>query len=286
MRKLKRLIAFLCPLFFSCGQPETEVIALVGDEKITAAELRDFAERREKRAIRVGTAIPDTSDPLQQLIARRLLPLEARKVGMAADSVFVRRLERRRRDAVIESYLERQIDAKIVVTAEDILQEYHDANWNRGLKFIYSARSTKAAAVEDLAAEKSILSLPGYVLKGQVNEQVADELFALPVGSISPTLPLPIKADTVFVAFKVLAEKRVPLIAVRQLIERRLRSRIRAKMERALASSLSDKYAVGTAQDNPSDFRTSDSSSVGAQQCTYRRSLLCRSTANWYRRGT
>lgn len=258
MRKSKRLIAFLCLLFFSCGQPETEVIALVGDEKITAAELRNFAERREKRAIRVGTAIPDTSDPLQQLIASRLLLLEARKVGMAADSVFVRRLERRR-DAVIESYLARQVAAKIVVTAEDILQEYYDANWNRGLKFIYSARATKAAAVEDLAAEKSILSLPGYVLKGQVNEQVADELFALPVGSISPAFPLPIKADTVFVAFKILDEKRVPLIAVRQLIERRLRSRIRAKMERALGISLRDKYATGT----PSDFRTFDSSSVG-----------------------
>ncbi len=259
MKKLKRLIPFLCLLFFSCDQPETEVIALVGDEKITAAELRDFAERREKRAIRVGPAIPDTSDPLQQLIARRLLLLEARSVGMAADSVFVRRLERRRRDAVIESYLERQIDAKIVVTAEDILQEYYDVNWNRGLKFIYSARATKAAAVEDLAAEKSILSLPGYVLKGQVNEQVADELFALPVGSISPAFPLPIKADTVFVAFKILDEKRVPLIAVRQLIERHLRSRIRAKMERALGISLRDKYATGT----PSDFRTFDSSSVG-----------------------
>ena len=148
------------PALFSCGQPETEVIASVGDEKITTAELRDFAERREKRAIRVGTAIPDTSDPLQQLIARRLLLLEARNVGMAADSVFVHRLERRRRDAVIESYLKRQVDAKIVVTAEDILQEYHDANWNRGLKFIYSARATKATAVEGLAAEKSILSLP------------------------------------------------------------------------------------------------------------------------------
>lgn len=261
MIKLKRLIAFLCPLFFSCGQPETEIIALVGDEEITTAELRDFAERREKRAIRVGTAIPDTSDPLQQLIARRLLLLEARNAGMAADSVFVRRLERQQRDAVIESYLERQIDAKIVVTAEDILQEYHDANWNRGLKFIYSARATKAAAVEDLAAEKSILSLPGYVLKGQVNEQVADELFALPVGSISPAFSLPIKADTVFVAFKVLAEKRVPLIAVRQLIERHLRSRIRAKMERALGISLSDKYTIDTAKDNPS--HTFDSSSVG-----------------------
>jgi len=263
MIKLKRLIAFLCSLFFSCGQPETEVIALVGDEKITAAELRDFAERWEKRAIRVGSAISDTSDPLQQLIARRLLLLEARKVGMAADSVFVRRLERRRRDAVIESYLERQVDAKIVVTAEDILQEYYDANWNRGLKFIYSTRATKAAAVEDLAAEKSILSLPGYVLKGQVNEQVADELFALPVGSISPAFPVPIKADTVFVAFKVLDEKRVPLIAVRQLIERRLRSRIGAKMKRALGISLSDKHAIDTTQDNPSDFHTFDSLSVG-----------------------
>ena len=252
MKKLKRLIAFLCPLFFSCGQPETEVIALVGDEKITAAELRNFAEWGEKRAIRVGPAISATSDPLQQLITRRLLLLEARKIGMVADSVFVRRLERRRRDAVIESYLKRQVEAKIVVTAEDILQEYYDANWNRGLKFIYSARATKAVAVEELAAEKSILSLPGYVLKGQVNEQVADELFALPVGSISPALPLPIKADTVFVAFKVLAEKRVPLIAVRQLIERRLRSRIRAKMERALGISLRDKYASGTAKDNPS----------------------------------
>ncbi len=260
MKKLKRLIAFLCPLFFGCGQPETEVIALVGDEKITAAELRDFVEWGEKRAIRVGTAIPATSGPLQQLIARRLLLLEARNVGMVADSVFVRRLERRRRDAVIESYLKRQVEAKIVVTAEDILQEYYDANWNRGLKFIYSARATKAAAIEDLAAEKSLLSLPGYVLKGQVNEQVADELFALPVGSISPALPLPIKADTVFVAFKVLAEKRVPLIAVRQLIERRLHSRIRAKMERALGISLRDKYASGTAEDNPS--RKFDSSSV------------------------
>ncbi len=259
MIKSKRLIAFLCLLFFSCGQPETEVIALVGDEKITAAELRNFAERKEKRTIRVGTAISDTSDPLQQLIARRLLLLEARKVGMAADSVFVRRLERQRRDVVIESYLERQIEAKIVVTAEDILQEYYDANWNRGLKFIYSVRATKAAAVEDLVAEKSILSLPGYVLKGQVNEQVADELFALPVGSISPALPLPIKADTVFVAFRILDEKRVPLIAVRQLIERRLRSRISAKMERDLGISLRDKYATGT----PSDFRTFDSSSVG-----------------------
>ena len=263
MIKLKRLIAFLCPLFFSCGQPETEVIALVGDEKITAAELRDFAEQREKTAIRVGTAISDTSDPLQQLIARRLLLLEAHHVGMAADSVFVRRLERRRRDAVIESYLEHQVDAKIVVTAEDILQEYYDANGNRGLKFIYSVRATKAAAVKDLAAEKSILGLSGYVLKGQVNEQVADELFALPVGPISPAFPLPIKADTVFMAFKVLDEKRVPLIAVRQLIERGLHSRIRAKMERALGLSLRDKYASGTAKDHPSGLRKFDSLSVG-----------------------
>ena len=263
MTKLKRSIAFLCPLFFSCGQPDTEVIALVGDEKITAADLRDFAERKEKRAIRAGTAISAASDPLQQLIARRLLLLEARNVGMAADSVFVRRLERRRRDAVIELYLERQVDAKIVLTAEDILQEYYAANGNRGLKFIYAARATKAAAVEDLAAQKSILGLPGYVLKGQVNKQVADELFALPVGSTSPALPLPSKADTLFVAFKVLAEKRVPLIAVRPLIERGLHSRIRAKMERALGLSLSDKYAIGTAEDNASGFRKFDSSSVG-----------------------
>ena len=253
MIKLTRLIAFLCPLFFSCGQPETEVIALVGDEKITAVELRNFAERREKRTIRVGTAISDTSDPLQQFIARRLLLLEARSVGMDTDSVFVHRLERQRRDAVIEFYLERQVDAKIVVTAEDILQEYHDANWNRGLKFIYSTRATKAAAVEDLTAGKSILSLPGYMLKGQVNEQVADELFALPVGSTSPALPLPLKADTVFVAFKVLGEKRVPLIAVRQLIERRLRFRIGAKMERALGISLRDKYVSGPAENPPWD---------------------------------
>ena len=100
------------------------------------------------------------------------------------------------------------------------------------------------------------------MLKGQVNEQIADELFALPVGSISPALPLPLKADTVFVAFKVLDEKRVPLIAVRQLIERRLRSHIRAKMERALGISLSDKYAIGTAKDNLSGLRKFDSSSV------------------------
>ena len=205
---------------------------------------------------------------------------------MAADSVFVRRLERRRRDAVVKSYIERQIDAKIVVTAEDILQEYYDANWSRGLKFNYSARATKATAVEDLAAEKSILSLPGYALKGQVNEQVADELFALPVGSISPALPLSIKADTVFVAFKVLDEKRVPLIAVRQLIERRLRSHIRAKMERALGISLSDKYAIGTAKDNLSGLRKFDSLSVGPDSDSYLRSLLYRSTAKWYRQRT
>ena len=62
-------------------------------------------------------------------------------------------------------------------------------------------------------------------------------------------------------AFKVLAEKRVPLIAVRQLIERGLHSRIRAKMERALGLSLRDKYASGTAKDHPS--RKFDSSSVG-----------------------
>ena len=48
MKKLKRLIAFLCPLFFSCGQPEAEVIALIGDEKITAAELRNFASGEKK----------------------------------------------------------------------------------------------------------------------------------------------------------------------------------------------------------------------------------------------
>lgn len=95
MTTLKILSTALCLCLLNCSAPQDEVLVLIGDEPITAAELRDFERQKQAR---------NASEPLQDLIDRKLLLLDARAQGTAEAPAFGRQWKRARRKLLIASY--------------------------------------------------------------------------------------------------------------------------------------------------------------------------------------
>ena len=184
--------------------------------------------------------------------------MEARQTGLESDPVLADRMAEGERTHLLELYEEREIDDQILVAEEEILQHFYDTLRHRALRFAGAVVETREEALQIAAQMRagSALDQPPdglYLRKNQVNPHVANALFRLTVGDVSPPLPIPLENGLAHGVFKVLDERSVPLKEWRREIFRELFGRRQRVLREALCAALLEKYPAPAASD-PLDF--------------------------------
>lgn len=156
-----RLIALL-PIFFACfslvagpvsaQSDAANVVAEVGDEKITLVALH----RAEQRLRRYGPD-QDRRELLQPFIDREILWLEAKRMGLHAESRVQRTLDKIRRRQLAEKVYTEEVTRKVSVVEEEVRQYYDEYGLGqkkevRASHILLHTPAAVEAAVERLAA--------------------------------------------------------------------------------------------------------------------------------------
>ena len=108
-------------LLNACGQGQGDkIVAMVGEEQITAVELRHFVHRLlpDLRSGKKGQEA--RKDYLQTLIDRELMILEAYGRALDQDPELLENLDESRRNRVLSLFRKREILARIEVSEEEI----------------------------------------------------------------------------------------------------------------------------------------------------------------------
>ena len=223
------LAGLLVGACISCGDERPDnasLLAKVGEIEITAADLRTFEDNLKTAAMRA-----QHRDNLQTLIDRQVLLLAANERGLQRDEAVLAELAKRETKALADAMLRRNVAANVAVTEDDIEKAYARPGWGEKVATMEifvpdqeQARQVQAllAQGEDFAkAGRQFAADPYYgVHTGEIRRlayspfdsplDLAQAVFALPVGGV--TEPLPLHGG--FVIAKVAERRRAALVEV------------------------------------------------------------------------
>jgi parvulin-like peptidyl-prolyl isomerase len=223
------LAGLLVGACISCGDERPDnasLLAKVGEIEITAADLRTFEANLKTAAMRA-----QHRDNLQTLIDRQVLLLAANERGLQHDEEVLAELAKRETKALADAMLRRNVAANVAVTEDDIEKAYARPGWGEKVSAMEifvpdqeQARQVQAllAQGEDFAkAGRQFAADPYYgVHTGEIRRlayspfdsplDLAQAVFALPVGGV--TEPLPLHGG--FVIAKVAERRRAALVEV------------------------------------------------------------------------
>ncbi len=224
-----RLVGLLVGACISCGQERPDnahLLAKVGAVEITASDLHAFEANLKTAALRA-----EHRNNLQTLIDREVLLLAANARALQRDQAVLAELAKRETKALADAMLQRNVEAKIAVTKDDIEKAYARPGWSEKVTTMEifvpdrkQARQVTSALAqgEDFAeVGRQFAADPYYgVHTGEVRQvayspfdsprALAQAVFALPVGGA--TEPIPFHGG--FVIAKVAERRRAELIEV------------------------------------------------------------------------
>lgn len=253
------LVAALLVLLSGCTPRTKEpVVARVGEEEITAAQLQDFAARLPEGLKSGGSPVEVWRKLLESLIDMRLLLMEAKATRVEDDPEFSSQLEGARRSALLDLYQRRQVDDQIAISPEEIERCYRETHRDRALRFSGVMLPTREAALEVIAKLKAGADIhqlavtssehretgerggesAGYQFRDQLNPVIAEHIAHLKVGEISDPVPMTYKKKGHYSVFKILDEMPAPLQASEVRIREDLTRQRRATRVETLLDSL------------------------------------------------
>ena len=213
----------------SCGDERPDnayLLAKVGEVEITAADLRTFETNLKTAARRA-----QHRDNLQTLIDREVLLLAANEQGLQRNEEVLAKLAKRETKALADAMLRRNVEAKIAVAEANIEKAYARPGWGEKVttREIFVPSREQASQVQALLAQGEDFAEVGRqfaadlyygVHTGEIRQvayspfdsprDLAQAVFALPVGGV--TEPLPLHGG--FVIAKVAERRRAELIEV------------------------------------------------------------------------
>ena len=224
------LLGLALHALWGCGD-ENPVVARVGDNQITAAELLAY-EARLPEALRLETqGVEAHRAYLQDIIDKELLLLEARERGVYERPDVRSRLARTRRERVLAEYTRREVYDRITVTDEELREHQVATGRDRAVKVrrVVVATAEEAAQIIDALragaefdslAEKTLLSttwLDGghYLIRDNLRPPVLQQaVFPLAPGEISE----PVYYASQYGVYQVVDESPVGWESVRKLL--------------------------------------------------------------------
>ena len=231
------LAGLLVGACISCGDERPDnasLLAKVGEVEIIATDLRTFEANLKDATMR-----SQHRDNLQTLIDRQVLLLAANERGLQRDEEVLAELAKRETKALADAMLRRNVAAQVAVTEDDIEKAYARPGWGEKVVTIEifvpsreQARQVQAllAQGEDFAEVGGQFAADPYygVHTGEIRRlayspfdsppNLAQAVFALPVGGV--TEPLPLHGG--FVIAKVAQRRRADLVEVEEGIRKAL----------------------------------------------------------------
>jgi peptidyl-prolyl cis-trans isomerase C len=198
-----------------------EVVAEIGNEKITRADLERFGASI-RRAL--SEAVPTQSDSalLRSLIDKKALLMAASEQGIEVEPWFGRAVERFRKNKLIEIYQYLEVTLAISITREDLEAHFKATHRDRALRISGILLATRQEAKEvltelaagadfaQLSKERSLYELARDIggdseqyLKKDGTMKALQGIFMLEVGETSEPIPVPYRGATNFAVIKV-----------------------------------------------------------------------------------
>ena len=231
------LAGLLVGACISCGDERPDnasLLAKVGEVEITATDLLTLEANLKDATMR-----SQHRDNLQTLIDRQVLLLAANERGLQRDEEVLAELAKRETKALAAAMLRRNVAAKVAVTEDDIEKAYARPGWGEKVVTmeIFVPSREQARQVQALLAQgedfaevgRQFAADPYYgVHTGEIRRlayspfdsppNLAQAVFALPVGGV--TEPLPLHGG--FVIAKVAQRRRADLVEVEEGIREAL----------------------------------------------------------------
>ena len=203
------------------GADDGVVVAEIGNEKITRADLERFGTS-VRRALSEAAPAQSDSSLLRGLIDKKALLMAAGEQGIEAEPWFGRAVERFRKNKLIEIYQYLEVTLQISITREELEAHFKATRRDRALRISGILLPTREEAEEVLAelaagsdfaqlSEERSLYEPARDIGGDSEQylrkdgtmQALQGIFELEVGETSEPIPVPYRGATNFAVIKV-----------------------------------------------------------------------------------
>lgn len=238
-----------------------DVLAEVGSEKITRAELEQF-KAAVRRSLSEAAPVQHDSVMLRYLIDKTTLLLEADEQGIAEEPWFGRALERLRKSQVVDLYRHLEVTLAISLTEAEMLAHFKATQRDRALRISGILLPTRVEAeelLEELAAGADFAQLArerslhdstrekggdtGQYLNSEGIRKDLRGIFSLAVGETSEPLPTLYKGATHYIVIKVTDSIPVEMGSVESVVRDELFKMKKAARHKALLDSLLEVYS-------------------------------------------
>ena len=248
-------------LSLPCAAQDDIVLAQIADQPIAVGEFRAYAANIPKAYQISKAGVEADRILLKGLIDKKLLLAEAERAGIGDEREFKRKVEQFAQDQIVKLYKSIEIDQRLSIVEEELMQHYRDSHRDRALRYAGILVATRDEALElldeleagadfhQLAREHSLYEATrdqgGDVEKYYTIDDTAPPLqsiFSMRVGEVSE--PLPWSGDPQrYVIAKILDDAPVTFREVAQFVREEVFAQKRLQRAQVLRDSLSDQYA-------------------------------------------
>ena len=265
MRRLLTLSAIPIGLAVaaSSATQSDPVIAEVGATRIKLSDLESFGESLPELYKGEEPGASADSLLLESLIDKTVLLQQAKAMGIDKESWFEPTISRFEKQRLLILHGQREINAKVVVTEQEILAQYRQTQRDRALRFAGIMSATQEEALEvlaeleegadfaDLARQRSLYEetrdqggdIGKYLTKDATAEEIKEDVFRLEVGELSEPVSLGYKGARHYAIFKILDEVPLAVSASEDALREEVFARKQHERVVAVSDSLVEAYA-------------------------------------------
>ncbi len=255
-----RSVACILGLWLPCIAQDDLVLAQIKDQPIAVSEFRAYAANIPKAYQMGKTGVAADRILLNGLIDKKLLLAEAERAGIGDEREFKHKLEQFAADQTVRLYRSSEIDRRISIVKEELMQYYRDSHRDRALRYagiLVAARDEALDLLDELEAGADFGQLArkhslyeatrdqgGDVEKYYTIDDVAPPLrriFSMQGGEISE--PLPWGDPQRYVIVKILDDAPVTFREVARFVREEVFAQKRLQRAQVLRDSLAGKYA-------------------------------------------
>ena len=248
-------------LWLPCVAQDDLVLAQIADQPIAVGEFRAYAANIPKAYQMGKTGVEADRILLKGLIDKKLLLAEAERAGIGDEREFKHKLEQFSQEQTVKLYRNIEIDQRISIVEEELMQHYRDSHRDRALRYAGILVATRDEALDlldelaagadfgQLAREHSLYEATrdqgGDVKKYYTIDDTAPllrSIFSMQVGEVSEPLPWGGDPQRYLIA-KVLDDAPVTFREVAQFVREEVFAQKRLQRAQVLRDSLSDQYA-------------------------------------------
>ena len=265
MRRLLTLSAIPIGLAVaaSSATQSDPVIAEVGETKIRLSDLESFGESLPEVYKGEEPGAAADSLLLESLIDKTVLLQQAKAMGIDKEPWFEPTISRFEKQRLLILHGQREINAKVVVTEQEILAQYRQTQRDRALRYAGIMSATQEEALEvlaeleegadlaDLARQRSLHEETRdqggdnvkYLTKDAIAEEIREDIFRLEVGELSEPVSLGYKGARHYAIFKILDEVPLAVSASEDVLRGEVFARKQQERVVAVSDSLVEAYA-------------------------------------------